>query len=238
MDPASAEPIAPPADGDVRVRIERDRSHRGTGGVLRDLAADYADDDVLVVATAPQALLSPLAQLARALAELEGDVNLISHADGSPSGLMLIRCGALRCVSSVGNIDLREQAVPTIAREWKVNHLYQTQASGLPVRTHEEYITALQRRHRLSLGASGAGAAAIAGAGGESCEEDRTPFAIAEKGAAIDPRARVLDSVVLGGAVVAAGATVVRSLVCPGGTLAAGETAIDSLVMNAEVATR
>jgi ADP-glucose pyrophosphorylase len=69
-------------------------------------------------------------------------------------------------------------------------------------------------------------------------EDDHPTFALAEKGAIIDPEARVHDSVVLEGAVVEAGAVVVRSIVCPGGTLASGETAIDSLVMNAELAAR
>jgi exopolysaccharide biosynthesis WecB/TagA/CpsF family protein len=231
VDHASSEPTPPDARDGVRVLVERDSSsYRGTGGVLRDLATQYDDQDVLLIANAAQALLSPLCELTRSLAELEGDVSLVSHADGSPSGLMLVRCRALRGVPQTGYVDMKEQALPSIAREFKVNHLYQTRATGMPIRTLGEYISALQRRYRVSQGQ--------VISSDPFAEEDHPTFALAEKGAIIDPEARVHDSVVLEGAVVEAGAVVVRSIVCPGGTLAAGETAIDSLVMNAELAAR
>ena len=231
VDHASIEPIPLEEEDGVTVIVERDLSpYRGTGGLLRDLSAEYNDDDVLVVANAAQALLSPLTDLVRSMAELEGDVGLISHADGTPSGLMLVRCRALRKVSQSGYVDMKEQALPAIAKDFKVNHVYQTVATGLPIRTLEEYIEALQRRYRLSLGKP---------LPNDPFAEDRRPtFAIVEKGAEIDQEARVHDSVVLKGAVVESGAMVVRSIVCPGGTLAAGETVVDSFVMNAEVAAR
>jgi exopolysaccharide biosynthesis WecB/TagA/CpsF family protein len=231
VDHQSPEPMAPEDQDGVSIAVERDLSpYRGTGGLLRDLSADYQDADVLVVANAAQALLSPLADLARSLAEFESDVSLISHADGTPSGLMLVRCRALRRVSQSGYVDMKEQALPAIAKDFKVNHLYQTSATGLPIRTLEEYIGALQRRYRVSCGKP---------LPEDPFAEDRRPtFAIVEDGAEIDPEARVHDSVVLSGAIVEAGAMVVRSIVCPGGTLATGDTAIDSLVMNAGVAAR
>jgi exopolysaccharide biosynthesis WecB/TagA/CpsF family protein len=231
VDHASIEPVEPASANGVEVIVERDLSpYRGTGGLLRDLSADYDDDDVLVVANAAQALLAPLPDLVRAMAELGGDVGLISHADGTPSGLMLVRCAALRKVAQSGYVDMKEQALPLIAKDFKVTHLYQTHATGLPIRTLEEYISAVQRRYRLTLGKP---------LPNDPFAEDRRPtFAIVEKGAEIDRDARVHDSVVLKGAVVEAGAMVVRSIVCPGGMLAAGETVVDSLVMNAEVAAR
>jgi len=231
VDQASIEPEQPETQGAVKVIVERDLSqYRGTGGLLRDLSAEYDDNDVLVVANAAQALLSPLNELVRMMAELNGDVCLISHADGTPSGLMLIRCRALRKVSQSGYVDMKEQALPAIAKDFKVNHVYQTTATGLPIRTLEEYVAALQRRYRLSLGKP---------LPNDPFAEDRRPtFAIVEKGAEIHRDARVHDSVVLKGAVVEEGAVVVRSIVCPGGTLAAGETVVDSLVMSAEVAAR
>jgi N-acetylglucosaminyldiphosphoundecaprenol N-acetyl-beta-D-mannosaminyltransferase len=231
VDHASSEPTPPDARDGVQVLVERDSSsYRGTGGVLRDLATHFQDQDVLLIANAAQALLSPLCDLTRSLAELEGDVSLVSHADGSPSGLMLVRCRALRKVPQTGYVDMKEQALPAIAREFKVNHLYQTRATGMPIRTLGEYISALQRRYRVSQGQ--------VISSDPFAEDDHPTFALAEKGAIIDPEARVHDSVVLEGAVVEAGAVVVRSIVCPGGTLASGETAIDSLVMNAELAAR
>jgi exopolysaccharide biosynthesis WecB/TagA/CpsF family protein len=231
VDRLAPHPKCPPPCDDVTVLVERDLSpYRGTGGVLRDLAIEYGDDDLLLVANAAQALVSPLPELAVTLAELESDVGLLCHADGTPCGLMLVRCGALRRIAAGGYVDMKEQALPQIAKEYKVTHLYQTRASGLPVRNLDEYIGALQRRHRLSLGTP---------LPQSPFAEDRRPtFAIIEQGARIGKGARVLDSVVLKGAVVEEGALVVRSIICPGGTLAGGETAIDSLVINAEVAAR
>ena|GEM_PF-53743 len=231
VDHASPEPKTPIAPDGVSVRVERDlSSYRGTGGVLRDLSEEYADEDVLLVANGAQALVSSLSDLARTLADIGGDVSLISHADGTPSGLMLMRCRALRRIAQSGYIDMKEQALPAIARDFQVNHLYQTQPTGLPIRSLGEYISALQHRHRVSLGKPLST--------DPFAEDHHQTFAIAEDGAHIDPRARVHDSVLLEGAWVDEGAVVVRSIVCPGGTLAGGETAIDTLVMNAEVAAR
>ena len=232
VDRLAPHPKCPPTCDDVTMLVERDLTpYRGTGGVLRDLAIEYADDDLLLVANAAQALLSPLPELAVTLAELDSDVGLLCHADGTPCGLMLVRCGALRKIAASGYVDMKEQALPQIAKEHKVTHLYQTQPSGLPVRNLDEYIGALQKRHRLSLGTPPPAS---------PFAEDRRPtFAIVEQGARIEKGARVLDSVVLKGAVVEEGALVVRSIVCPGGALAGGETAIDGLVtINAELAAR
>ncbi len=77
-------------------RVERDLSeYRGTGGVLRDLAADYDDDDLVLVCNAAQVLLDPLVALATALNRKSGDFTLVSHNDGTPSGVMLARCETL-----------------------------------------------------------------------------------------------------------------------------------------------
>ena len=55
------EPISADAGHYGSFRVERDLSdYRGTGGVLHDLAADYDDDDLILVANAAQVLLDPL----------------------------------------------------------------------------------------------------------------------------------------------------------------------------------
>jgi len=231
VDRISPQPTIPSHVEGVWMTVERDLSpFRGTGGLLRDLAAEYADDDLLMVASGAQALMAPLTDLVAALADLQADVSLISHADGTPSGLMLVRCGALRKIAATGYVDMKEQALPQIAKEFNVAHLYQAHATGLPIRSLEEYVSAVQRRYRLSTGKP---------MPNDPFAEDRRPtFAIVEHGATIDPDARVHDSVILRGATVEVGAVVVRSIVCPGAVLAAGETAVDQLVVNAEVAAR
>src|SRR5437016_5528312 len=76
--------------------------YRGTGGVLRELGADFADDDLLLVANAAQVLLDPLIAVATALDRKEGDFTLVSHSDGTPSGVMLLSCKTLRMIPETG----------------------------------------------------------------------------------------------------------------------------------------
>lgn len=223
VDQRSVRPTAPPRGSHVVVRVERDLlQYRGTGGVLRDLTDSFADDDVILVANAAQSLLAPLPDLAAAMAERGGDVCLVWHDDGTPSGVMLFRCAALRLIAGSGYVDLKEQALPLIATKFNVRHLPQTYPTALPIRTLGEYITALQHRYRQRLGRP-----APANPFAEDC---RPTFAIIEEGAAISAEARIHDSVVLRGACVEAGALVVRSIICPGAVVGAGDRSIDQLV--------
>lgn len=103
--------------GPVQLSIEIDPGEfRGTGGLLSDVAREYRDDDLILATHASQLLFEPLAGLAEAMAEVEADVSMVCSAEGTPSGLMLLRCGCLRDINPVGFVDLNEQALPAIAR--------------------------------------------------------------------------------------------------------------------------
>jgi hypothetical protein len=207
-------------------RVERDLSeYRGTGGVLRDVAADYADDDLILVANAAQILLDALSPVTAALARQGGDVNLVSHEDGTPSGIMLIRCGALRQIAVTGFVDMKEQALPRIASRFDVRVLRRRRPTGLPVRTLEDYIQALRFHHRRRVGKS-----IIT----DPLAEDFSPaFSLVEGKAQVDPTARVHDSVVLAGGSVGPGAVLVRCLVSPCAVVKKDRTAVDEFVMAA-----
>lgn len=192
-----------------RLRVERDPSeYRGTGGLLRDLAVDYPDDAYLLVASAAQLLLESVVPVVFEMARLGGDVCLLSHADGSPACMILVRCGSLRRISPVGYIDFKEQALPEIAKRFTVRVLQRERPVGIPVRTRAEYVAALTAYHRRH--------AAAAEARSPFAEEWKPRFAIVEKGADVAEGAIVQDSVVLRGARVESGATVTRSIVCGG----------------------
>jgi hypothetical protein len=208
------------------VRLERDPfDYRGTGGVLRDLAARYADDDLLLVANAAQVLTEPLAQIAVDLAATNGDVGLISHLDGTPSGLMLVRCAALRHLPASGFVDMKEQALPLIAERFDVTVVHRRKPSGLPVRTLDSYIEALRQYHqRLARGLAWHAPAS-------AFDEDwEAAFSVVEEGARVEPSARLHDSVVLRGGRVEAKASVVHSVVCDGGVLGHGRIVVDQFV--------
>jgi hypothetical protein len=73
VDRNSPEPISSELKYFGSFRVERDRSdYRGTGGVLGDLAVEYDDDDLILVANASQVLIDPLVMLASTLEQKRG----------------------------------------------------------------------------------------------------------------------------------------------------------------------
>jgi N-acetylglucosaminyldiphosphoundecaprenol N-acetyl-beta-D-mannosaminyltransferase len=212
-------------------QVERDLSdYRGTGGVLHDLAAQYDDDDLILVANAAQVLLDPLPALVSELHARKADVAVVSHEDGTPSGLMLVSCRALRLIPSRGFVDMKEQALPLIAAKYDVRVMHRRRPTGLPVRSLTDYIQALRFHHRRKSGRPAAT---------DPLAEDWSPtFFLVEDGAHVDASARLHDSVVLRGAHVEPGAVIVRSVVCPGATVGRDRTAVDRLVMDGSPETR
>lgn len=202
--------------------VENDSSeYRGTGGILRDLAEHYDEQDYILVANAAQVLLDPLSAIAAALDRRHADVSLIAHRDGTPSGLMLLRCGALRQISPVGFIDMKEQALPEIASRFDVRAVQTRRTTGLSVRGMSDYLSALRVLHRRGQRQDER----------NPLEEDYSKsFAIVEAGASVDPTAYVHDSVVLRGARLEPGCAVVRTVVCPAAVVTANEQVMDRLV--------
>jgi N-acetylglucosaminyldiphosphoundecaprenol N-acetyl-beta-D-mannosaminyltransferase len=220
---ASREPTTAAENYFGSFRVERDLSeYRGTGGVLRDVAADYADDDFLLVANACQILLDPLPAIVSALAKQGGDINLVAHDDGTPTGIQLLRCKTLREIAHNGYHDLKEQALPKIASAFDVRAMRRRRPTGLPIRTLEDYLQALRLYHRRR-----AGKPLVT----DPLAEDWSPaFSLVEPGAKVSPNARVHDSVVLNGATVEAGAVLVRSLVCGDAAVRTDRTVVDQYV--------
>jgi hypothetical protein len=215
-------PDLPVADDSAAMSVERDPfDYRGTGGLLRDLTAGYADDDLVLVATAAQVLLEPLASLAVELARDDADVALVSHNTGVPSGLMLIRCSSLAMIAPVGFVDMKDQALPAIAQRHRVSVVRKDEPCGMPLRTLADYVAALRAYHEHLAGELHA----------SPYEEDWHPaFALVEEGANVHPSARVHDSVVLRGGHVEADAVLVHSVVCPGGVVRRRRMVVAGLV--------
>jgi N-acetylglucosaminyldiphosphoundecaprenol N-acetyl-beta-D-mannosaminyltransferase len=216
----SPEPISVSARYQGMYKVERDQSEfRGTGGVLKDLTGEYGDDDLVLVANAAQILIDPLSVIAAALDHKRGDISLISHVDGTPSGVMLLRCKTLQEIAPSGFVDMKEQALPLIAQKFDVRVMQCRRPSGLPIRSLRDYIAALKHYHRRRAGKPSST---------DPLGEDFSPaFAIVEDGAIVAPRAHVHDSIVLKGGVVESDAAVVRCVVCPGGVVKQKTTAVD-----------
>jgi hypothetical protein len=223
--PESAAPSTIPkigTNGHPVLTIDKDPIElRGTGGVLRDISGHYPPDSFILVANAAQVLLRPLPELANSLDALHADVAVLAHADGTPTTLMLVRCGALAALPAIGFLDMKEQALPQLAARCPVQVVSSPVQVALGVRTAKSYLRALRAYH---LNRSGTAAA-------HPGETWRSAFQIVEDGATVDRGARLHDSVVLTGARVEKDAIVVRSVVCPGGVVRRGETVVDQLVL-------
>ncbi|MEM1212097.1 MAG: hypothetical protein AAGI68_07345 [Planctomycetota bacterium] len=215
--------------GPVEIVIERDPAEfRGTGGLLSDLAKAYPDDEHLLVGHASQLLFTPLAELVGRLLDCPADVAMLCREDDSPTGLMRMRCGALRSINTVGFVDLNEQALPAIAEACDVRVVRTPGPVAMSVRTLEGYIHTLRAYHRYAAGRLHPH--------GRPLREDWEPaYQIVESGAAVSAKAVVHDSVVLNGARVEAGAVVVRSVVCPGAVVARNQRVIDRIASAAGV---
>ena len=122
-------------------------------GKVRDVYAD--GDDLILVANAQQVLLEPLHGIATALDRSAGDITLISHNDGTPSGMMLITCKTLRLIPQTGFVDMKEQALPLIASRFDVRVMRRRRPTGLPIRSLADYVHALRYHHRRQSGKVG-----------------------------------------------------------------------------------
>ena len=176
---------------------------------------------MLLVGSGAQVLREPLRALLYELCEAGADVNLVAHADGAPSSLMLLRCKTLRRLSPVGFVDFKEQGLPCIAQKHRVGVIRKYRNSSLCIRHVSDYVRALMLHHREKRGAE---------ARSVFREEWSAGFAITEPGSRVAPRARLHDAVVLGGGVVEDDAILVRSVVCPKGMVPRGRRVLDQLV--------
>src|SRR4051812_35559166 len=121
IDQSSPRPASFRPEAAVKTTVERDPLElRGTGGILRDLAVEFDASDYLLVCNGGQIAREPLGNIARILADCGGDINLIGHKDGTPSGFMLVRCGCLQQLPKCGFIDLKEQALPALAKRFRI----------------------------------------------------------------------------------------------------------------------
>ena len=224
----SARPNLTTSENHVVIRIHEDETeYRGTAGVLHDLTDHYDDDDYVLVVNGSQIVLKRLTEIFGILAETAADVSLISHHDGSPSNAMLVRCGALRQISEIGFVDMKEQALPKIANRHRVVVVHQTEPTAIPIRTMTDYIRALRWFHTESNDETTERFARDH----PFAEAWQPTFSIIEKGATVERDARIHDSVILAGAYIERGGVLVQSIVCPGGRIRRKEVVTDRLVM-------
>jgi hypothetical protein len=213
-------PDATPIIGtNVSVRTDPNPT-RGTGGVLRDLVEGIPDSRWLLVANANQTFVGdPLDAVVR-LAGVNADMSLMPAADGNGGFMLLARCECFKGIAPRGFVDLKEQALPAIAKRFDVRVVDpEPDLTPTSIRSLRDYLDLLKR---LSL--PGASSDAV------SVEDWSNAFSIVEAGASVAPGARIHNSVILAGAVVESNAVVARCVVGPGARVAAGEVVRDRFV--------
>jgi hypothetical protein len=221
IDQVSPRPASFRSEGWVKASVERDQLElRGTGGVLRDISVEFEPTDYLLVCNGGQIAREPLGDISRILADCGGDMNLIGHEDGTPSGFMLVRCGCLQHLPKCGFIDLKEQALTALSERFTVEVAMRKTPTAWPVRTLNDYIEALRQVHRRQ---------GTADKGSAFDEEWQASFSLVEKTGTCAAGARVHDAVVLGGGEVGSGAVVVRSVICSGAVVRRGEMVVDEV---------
>ncbi len=222
-------PALRPQDQAANFTIQRDPAElRGTGGVLRDLAEGYDDDDMLLVVNAAQVLLVPLAELVLA-SPVAGDVTVFASDDGAPVSLMVVRCGALRDLPAVGFVDLKEQGLPLMARRHDIRVASRAVAAKIAIRTPKDYIEAVAAyTHARAPDLSGSGGAEVRR--GAFAEHWRRRFSLVEHGALVARDAVLHDTVVLRNATVEAGAACAHSIICGGAVIRRHERVLRQVV--------
>ncbi len=226
VDPNGAAPTLPSSTrypGVVFDIVRDSDEYRGTAGVVKDLTADLAPEDRVLVAAAAQYVWEPLADVVDALAQAPEAVSVVPFGTGEFAGAFLLRVGRFADVPSVGFVDLKEQALPAARRGGALAVSRRPRGASLPVRTRDEFVAALRAVH-------GGGVATGAFAANPFAETWEPRFAIVEPGAHVSPSAVLHDSVVLAGGRVEAGAVVVRSVVCPGAVVRKGRRALETVV--------
>ena len=211
---------------EVRTIAEPDE-FRGPAGVLRDVTRKDDPDSLILVAEGARYIAGSLVHLMQDWNLYEPDILISCSPDGSPAGIMLMRCSALANVPDAGYMDIKEQWLPRcIAEGLNVRTSATLNFMPFPLRTREQFLSA--------------SSVAV----GQSCPINDSPPVLGPlrpltrtldktriaDDAQVARDAIVADAVVMPGAKVGAGAIVVRSLVCPGAVVPAGAVVVDSVV--------
>lgn len=194
---------------------------RGAGGALRDATLSLSEDAYVLAVPAGQVALVPLPQIVRMLVTAwkgDADAVLVANADGTPGTVLLARVGALRRIPAVGFVDLKEQALPLLARHGVVRVRRVRVPMAVSVRTPMEYLRALRLLSDITVTT-------------RTTATRRAAFSLVEPGADVDPTATLHDSVVLAGATVGERAVLVRCVVGPGGVVPPGGVSIDTMLV-------
>ncbi len=216
-----------PVAGATNVRIEHDPlAYRGPAGVVADLCAGYDDHEQVLITDASRVPACDLASMVVEHLRTNADITVACNPDESPGGLYITRCRALRMISPIGFVDIKEQwlARATAAGLYVRVHCLST-PGALPLRTRTDFLVAARYANWQYCVGEGSSAAL------RRTGIDNYPYLrVVGRGAAVASNARIHNSVIMPGAVVGRGALIVRSVVCSSALIEPGSYVAEAVV--------
>ncbi len=210
----------PQATSKMQLAEEPD-GYRGPGGVVRDMSLKLGTGTILVVEAA-RYLDASFAPLMRRHTESGAMATVGMNSDGSPAGIYAISREAVALVPARGFMDLKEQWLPLIREQGRVEVVQIEGRGAMPLQTRQDFLNA--------AGWLACGRKATELVDSIWWSADSTGWSIAARDATVEEGAFVEYSVLQPGAVVRSGAIVARSIVCAGAVVETNARVVDRTI--------
>ncbi|MGP1271835.1 MAG: hypothetical protein ACTS22_00730 [Phycisphaerales bacterium] len=227
----SGPPFAPRDDFrdprfEVRTQGEAGK-FRGPAGVLRDVTESYDENAVVLVGEAARYIAGSLDQFLADWQRSACDVLVACHSDGDPTGLLLLRRGALELVPQEGFMDLKEQWLPKLLRAGLKIWTSETRDfQPYPLRNREQFL----RASAFAAGAPLEGIDRASVLGPPKLLRPGSDRSRVAASARVGSDAVIADAVVMPDARIGDRAVVVRSIVCQGAVVPDGAEVVDRVI--------
>jgi len=200
----------------ANVRFEQDpQPYRGPAGLIADLCVGYAEHEHVLIVEAGRVLTCDIESMWLDHLANGADVTVGCNADQSPAGVYITRCGALRHISPIGFVDLKEQWLACAGEQGLRVRVYEFSSPGaILLRTRADFLVAA--RYLNNQFGSVAGRSTV-GLTGHAAGTDQ--LRVIGHGVAVGPNVRIDNAVIMPGAVIGGGAFIEQSVICPGAVI-------------------
>ena len=197
----------------ANVRFEQDpQPYRGPAGLIADLCASYDEHEHVLVVEAGRVLACDIESMWHDHLANDADVTVGCNEDHSPAGVYITRCSALRHISPIGFVDIKEQWLACASEQGLRVRVHEFSSPGaIPLRTRADFLVAARYLNN-QLGSVADRSTASLNPDAAGCDQLR----VIGHGAAVGPDVRIDNAVIMPGAVIGHGAFIEQSVVCPG----------------------
>ncbi len=200
----------------VNVRFEQDpQPYRGPAGLVADLCAGYAEHEHVLVVEAGRVLTCDIEAMWHDHLANGADVTVGCNEDQSPAGVYITRCGALRGISPIGFVDIKEQWLACAREQGLRVRVHEFSSPGsIPLRTRADFLVAARYLDNQFGPGSGLSTDRL-----NRDADGRSQLRVIGHGVAVGPNVRINNAVIMPGAVIGGGALIEQSVVCPGAVI-------------------